>query len=72
MIRAGVERGEFDTDDPSRIADQLIALTDGMGVRVLLEDPAMSLERARRLTAEALAPELGVDADALTGSAGRV
>ncbi|MDP9228711.1 MAG: TetR family transcriptional regulator C-terminal domain-containing protein, partial [Actinomycetota bacterium] len=67
LIVAGVERGEFRTDDPARVADKLMALTDGMGLRALLDDPAMSLERAHRLTAEVIAAELEVDPDRLAG-----
>jgi AcrR family transcriptional regulator len=65
VIVAGVERGEFRTDDPGRVADQVMALTDGMGLRVLIDDPAMTLERAHRLSAEAIGAELAIDPDLL-------
>jgi AcrR family transcriptional regulator len=37
---------EFDCDAPA-VADRVIALLDGFGVRALLGDPAMPIERAR-------------------------
>ena len=60
VIRRGVESGEFSEVDPDRVADLAMALFDGLGVRALIRDPAMSLERARRIAAERLAAELGV------------
>jgi AcrR family transcriptional regulator len=66
VIRRGVESGEFREVDPDRVADLAMALFDGLGVRALIRDPAMSLERARRIAAERLAAELGVDPAALS------
>jgi AcrR family transcriptional regulator len=65
VIRAGVKSGEFDRVDPKRVADHAMALLDGAGLRALLRDPAMDLERARSLVAERLAAQLGVDPSAL-------
>ena len=45
--------------DPDEVADLAMALFDGLGVRALIRDPAMGVERARRLAAERLAAELG-------------
>jgi hypothetical protein len=42
-----------------------MALLDGLGLRALIQDPEMSLERARELIAAELAAELGLDPDAL-------
>jgi hypothetical protein len=42
-----------------------MALFDGRGVRALIRDPAMSLERARQVAADRLGAELGVDPAAL-------
>ena len=61
LIQAGMEAGEFRTTDPGAVADHAMALLDGFGLRALLRDPAMDLDRARRSVAEILAPELGVD-----------
>jgi AcrR family transcriptional regulator len=65
VIRRGVESGEFRRVDPDEVADLAMALFDGLGVRSLIHDPAMDLERARRLAAERLGAELGVDPAAL-------
>ena len=68
VIRRGVDSGEFSQVDPDQIADLAMALFDGLGVRALIRDPAMSLERARRIAAERLAAELGLDPEALAGA----
>jgi len=47
--------------DPEDFADHLLALIDGCGVRVLMADPAMSLERMQRLTWSYISSELGYD-----------
>jgi AcrR family transcriptional regulator len=65
VIGAGVRSGEFASVDPERVADHAMALLDGAGLRALIRDPEMDLDRARRLVAEELAAELGVDPDAL-------
>jgi AcrR family transcriptional regulator len=67
VIRRGVENGEFRQVDPDAVADLAMALFDGLGVRALIRDPGMSLDRARELAAERLASELGVEAKALAG-----
>jgi AcrR family transcriptional regulator len=55
----GVEGGEFRSTDPDRLADRLLALLDGFGIRVLVGD--LSIERARAETWAMLAAELGLD-----------
>ncbi len=58
-IQAGVERGEFLGDAvPDRIADRVLALADGYGVRVLFGD--LEVEDARREIWIALRDELGL------------
>ncbi len=63
VIAAGVESGEFaapaDLDD---LADRAMAMLDGLGLRALLRDPSLDLDRARALVAELFAAELGIDA----------
>jgi AcrR family transcriptional regulator len=49
---------EFDVADSDRTVDRLLALIDGYGIRTLIEDPEMSLERARTEIWAAIAPEL--------------
>jgi len=66
LIRAGIETGEFSADaDPNSLADLAMALLDGTGIRALIEDPEMDVERARALVAERLAAELGLDPGSL-------
>jgi AcrR family transcriptional regulator len=59
-IAAGVASGEFELVDVERVADQAMALFDGLGLRALLGDPAMDLRHARRVIAELLGGELGI------------
>jgi AcrR family transcriptional regulator len=66
LIRAGAESGEFRPDvDVDAVANVAMALLDGVGVRALIDDPAMDVEAARALVAERLAAELGIEAGAL-------
>ena len=58
-IADGIERGELRADlDPARVADRIIALSDGYGVRVLFGD--MDIEHARSEMWAALRDELGL------------
>ncbi len=66
FIAAGIESGEFESDRPAEeLADLAVGLVDGLGIRALVRDPEMDIERARRTIAEQLANALGVDAEAL-------
>jgi AcrR family transcriptional regulator len=58
-ITAGVTDGEFARCDPDEVADRALALIDGFGIRTLIGDRAIPLERARRAVSSALAHELG-------------
>ena len=49
--------GEFGTADVEAVADTAMALLDGTGVRMLIHDPAVKLDRARAIV---LAREPGV------------
>jgi AcrR family transcriptional regulator len=64
-IADGVKDGEFARCDPDEVADLAMALIDGYGVRTLIGDPAMPLERGRRAVSAALAGELGLDTEQL-------
>ena len=64
-IRTGVESGEFGPCDPDDVADHAMALLDGFGIRALLGDPSMDLDRARSAVARLLANDLGLDAEKL-------
>jgi AcrR family transcriptional regulator len=64
-IAAGAEAGEFDPSaDAERVADRVLALCDGYGVRALLGD--LSVERAREEIWAVCAEELGLDPAPLT------
>ena len=64
-IAEGVKDGEFARCDPDEVADRAMALIDGYGMRTLIGDPAIPLERARRAVSAALARELGLDGEQL-------
>ena len=49
--------------DPDDFADHLLALIDGCGVRAMIGDPGMDLERMRELVWSFIASELGYDPD---------
>jgi len=57
-IAAGVDDGEFARCDPDEVTDRLLALLDGYGIRTLIGDGAIPLERARRAVSSALARDL--------------
>jgi len=59
-IRAGVSDGEFARCDPDEVADHALALLDGYGVRTMIGDSAIPLQRARRAVSAQLARDLGV------------
>jgi AcrR family transcriptional regulator len=64
-VAEGVAAGEFAPVDPVKTADLAMALIDGLGLRVLLGDPSMSLEQARARIGEILARELRIPAGQL-------
>jgi AcrR family transcriptional regulator len=64
-VAEGVAAGEFAQVDPGATADLAMALVDGLGLRVLLRDPSMPLERARERIGEILARELEIPAGRL-------
>ena len=66
-ITAGVDSGEFASVDVAATADHAMALFDGLGVRALLRDPAMGLDRARTTICEILGRELEIDPNDLSG-----
>ena len=58
-IATGIERGELRAGaDPYQVADRILALADGYGVRVLFGD--LDVAEARREIWIAIAPELGL------------
>jgi AcrR family transcriptional regulator len=70
-IAAGVQHGAFNGEaDPQRVADRLMALADGYGVRVL--SGGLDIEHARREIWAGLASELGLPEKPPPRQAGRV
>ncbi len=67
-IDAGVKDGEFARCDPDEVADGTMALIDGYGIRNLIGDRAIPLERARRAVSSALARDLGLGETLTVGS----
>ena len=66
FIDAGLRSGEFESDRPAaELADLTVALVDGLGIRALVRDPSVDVERARGLIASELGRALGVEATAL-------
>ena len=61
VVEEGLAAGEFRAADARAVVQGLIAAIDGVGLRVLVDDPAMELERARRLVVEGVAAQLGAD-----------
>jgi AcrR family transcriptional regulator len=59
-ITAGITEGEFARCDPDDVADRTLALLDGFGVRTLIGDSTVPLERARRAVSSSLARDLGL------------
>jgi AcrR family transcriptional regulator len=59
-IAAGMADEEFARCDPDEVADRTLALLDGFGVRTLIGDSAIPLERARSAVRSALARDLGL------------
>jgi AcrR family transcriptional regulator len=59
-ISTGVQDGEFVRCDPDEVADRALALIDGYGIRTLIGDGGVPLDRARRAVSSALARDLGV------------
>jgi AcrR family transcriptional regulator len=59
-ISAGVESGEFTECDVHALTDRLMALLDGLGIRALVGDPSMPVERARAEVWAVVAAELGL------------
>jgi AcrR family transcriptional regulator len=70
-IAAGIDSGEFGPCDPDEVADLAVALLDGYGIRTLIGDSAVSIERARREVAAALAGRLSVGEWVVSESAGQ-
>ncbi len=67
-ITAGIDDGEFAPCDAGAVADRALALIDGFGVRALLGDPKMPLERARDEIWHVLERDLGLQPAGAAGT----
>lgn len=62
ILREGLDAGVFDTGlDPRALAETAIALTDGLGARVLARDPRLDIEQARSMLAITIGTLTGHD-----------
>jgi AcrR family transcriptional regulator len=62
IVREGLEGGVFDTTlDPRLVAESAIALTDGLGARVLAKDPSLGIDEARAVIATTVGVLVGHD-----------
>ncbi|UYM07030.1 TetR/AcrR family transcriptional regulator [Solicola gregarius] len=62
IVREGVAAGVFDTAlDPRFVAETAVALTDGIGARVLAREPDLGVEKARAAIATAVGVLVGHD-----------
>lgn len=60
-IIAGIEAGEFTVEiDVMTVVDRTLALLDGFGVRALIGDTSVPLQRAREAVESSLARDLGL------------
>jgi AcrR family transcriptional regulator len=60
-IAAGIDAGEFSRDiDAIDVADRTLALLDGFGIRALIGDSSVPLERARAAIEASVARDLGL------------
>jgi AcrR family transcriptional regulator len=59
-IAAGIADNEFERCDPDDVADRVLAMIDGLGIRNLIGDRSISLQRARRTVEATLARDLGL------------
>jgi AcrR family transcriptional regulator len=62
LVRAGLAAGVFRTElDPRLVAETAVALTDGLGARVLAQDPKLGVEEARSVIATVVGVLVGHD-----------
>ena len=69
ILRHGQARGEFAAVDADAVAVRLAALTGGLAVHMVLEDPGRTPEHYVEMSLAAAAAELGCDLEALRAAA---
>ncbi|MFC9293766.1 TetR/AcrR family transcriptional regulator [Streptomyces sp. NPDC057011] len=60
-LERGIESGEFADCDVAALSTLVLALCDGFGIRLMLDDPRVDLPAARSAIWRTLAPTLGID-----------
>ncbi|MER7956733.1 TetR/AcrR family transcriptional regulator [Streptomyces sp. NPDC096030] len=60
-VQRGVASGEFADCDVDALSTQVLALCDGLGIRLMLDDPRVDLATARSTIWGTIAPTLGID-----------
>ena len=69
-ISEGIAAGEFTECDADALADRAVAALDGFGIRALVRDPAVPIDRARREVWNVVAPDLGLESKMPSHEAG--
>ncbi|MFD0357859.1 TetR/AcrR family transcriptional regulator [Streptomyces sp. NPDC127110] len=59
-VERGIESGEFTDCDVAGLSTLVPALCDGLGIRLMLDDPRVDLATARAVIWRTIAPALGV------------
>ncbi len=59
-IRRGIDAGEFTDCDVDEVCTLLLSLSDGFGIRLMLDDPKIDLAAAQAAIWRAVAGTLGV------------
>lgn len=60
VVERGIRSGEFTACDVTAVSRLVLALCDGLGIRLMLEDPGVDLATARSTIWRAIAPALGI------------
>ncbi|MFG2294391.1 TetR/AcrR family transcriptional regulator [Streptomyces sp. NPDC048603] len=59
-VERGIASGEFRPCDVAALGTLVLALCDGLGIRVMLDDPRVDLATARSVIWRTIAPALGI------------
>jgi AcrR family transcriptional regulator len=59
-IAAGIHAGEFADCEITDVVDRTLAMIDGCGIRALIGDSRMTLDRSREVVSASLASDLGI------------
>lgn len=60
-VERGIVSGEFEECDVTTLSTLTLALCDGLGIRLMLDDPRVDLATARSTIWGTIAPTLGID-----------